>query len=174
MFTTTKKRRYRTYIVSAIIILLCALIVVIAWPAPKSDAADINANADTKTDSLPDGSGLLTDENDDGENDDGENDENDGEYDEEFDENYRNEAENDKNSENNGGINQKSETYYVVKRADDAIKVFFMNSDGNLVELETTNIVYDVLSVEDQQLFNKGMVVRTQEELAVLLQDFES
>ena len=42
------------------------------------------------------------------------------------------------------------------------------------MELETTEIVYELLSTADQKLFDEGCRVESQEELAVLLQDFES
>ena len=160
MFTNAKKRKYRTYLLATIIVLLCILIVIIAWPTPKSDNPNINANANTGTDSTLDGSNPFPDDIDD--------------EDEENNKDYEEKTEKDRINDNNGVINPSSETYYVVKRADNAIKVFFMNSDGSLVELETTDIVYEILSVEDQKLFEEGIVVKTQEELAVLLQDFES
>ena len=71
-------------------------------------------------------------------------------------------------------ISNESESYYLVKRAGDVIKVFFVDHSGNEVELETTSILYDMLSFDDQALFEEGYKVKTQEELAVLLQDFES
>ena len=74
----------------------------------------------------------------------------------------------------NSNISNSGGTYYLVKRAGDRIKVFFIDEQGNQIELETTEIVYDVLGTEDQKLFDEGYKVKSQEELAVLLQDFES
>lgn len=65
-------------------------------------------------------------------------------------------------------------TYYLVKSVDGKVKVFFVNESGEPLELETTEIVYDLLSTADQKLFDEGCKVESQEELAVLLQDFES
>ncbi|MGN1334068.1 MAG: hypothetical protein ACI4U1_03045 [Anaerovoracaceae bacterium] len=65
-------------------------------------------------------------------------------------------------------------TYYLVKSVDGKVKVFFVNESGEPLELETTEIVYDLLSTADQKLFDEGYKVESQEELAVLLQDFES
>ena len=62
----------------------------------------------------------------------------------------------------------------MVKSIDGQIKVFFVNEDGEPLELETTDIVYELLSTADQKLFDEGCKVESQEELAVLLQDFES
>ena len=62
----------------------------------------------------------------------------------------------------------------MVKRADGQIKVFFINESGEPLELETTEIIYELLSDADQKLFDEGCRVESQEELAVLLQDFES
>mgnify|MGYP002169651817 CR=1 FL=1 len=73
-----------------------------------------------------------------------------------------------------GNMITEGQSYYLVKKAGDAIKVFFVDKSGNEVELETTNIIYDVLGFEDQRLFEEGYKVGSQEELAMLLQDFES
>ena len=62
----------------------------------------------------------------------------------------------------------------MVKNVDGQIKVFFMDEGEDPVELETTEIIYDLLSTADQKLFDEGFKVKNQEELAVLLQDFES
>ena len=62
----------------------------------------------------------------------------------------------------------------MVKSVDGQIKVFFINKSGEPLELETTQIVYELLSTADQKLFDEGCRVESQEELAVLLQDFES
>ena len=43
-----------------------------------------------------------------------------------------------------------------------------------MVQLETTEILYDLLGTEDQKLFDEGIPVKNQEELSALLQDFES
>ena len=56
----------------------------------------------------------------------------------------------------------------------DMVKVFFINESGEPLELETTEIIYELLSDADQKLFDEGCRVESQEELAVLLQDFES
>ena len=71
-------------------------------------------------------------------------------------------------------ISENNSTYYLVKRADGQIKVFFINESGEPLELETTEIIYELLSDADQKLFDEGCRVESQEELAVLLQDFES
>ena len=76
------------------------------------------------------------------------------------------------NEKNNNS--EDSSTYYLVKSVDGQIKVFFINKSGEPLELETTQIVYELLSTADQKLFDEGCRVESQEELAVLLQDFES
>ena len=65
-------------------------------------------------------------------------------------------------------------SYYLVKHADGKIKVFFVSGDGSMIELEDTRIVYEVLGTEDQEHFDAGWRIDSQEDLAVLLQDFES
>jgi len=64
-------------------------------------------------------------------------------------------------------------TYYIVKKSGEHISVFFVNEDGSTIKLEDTEIIYDLLPLDDQNMFEKGKVVDGQEELAALLQDFE-
>lgn len=158
-----KKKNYRTFIYSAIIVVLCLLIIVIAWPAdtaaqedtPQPDSTlqtelqkDFSVNEDTEVDA---------------------------DYEVSSDKNTENNDSTD-NTENvdNTGITDAADSYYLVKRQDGQIKVFFVDESGNNIELETTEIIYEVLGTEDQKLFDVGIAVKNQEELAVLLQDFES
>ena len=57
---------------------------------------------------------------------------------------------------------------------DVAFAVPFTDIETATGVLEDTEIIYEVLSMEDQKLFDEGITVKNQEELAVLLQDFES
>ena len=146
---TQKRKNYKTFIYTAIIITLCLLIIAIAWPAPPEE--NLSANPDERVNA-----GLTDNGDDDGDEDEVDND------------------------EDNFPIAEKpnmmteGQSYYLVKKAGDAIKVFFVDQSGTEVELETTSIIYDVLGVEDQKLFEEGCKVGSQEELAMLLQDFES
>lgn len=49
-----------------------------------------------------------------------------------------------------------------------------MDESGKQVKLENTDILYEFLPPDDQKSFDQGIKVATQEELAALLQDFES
>ena len=71
-------------------------------------------------------------------------------------------------------ISEEEESYYLVKNVDGQIIVFFMEGNQEPVELETTGIIYELLSTADQKLFDEGFKIKNQEDLAVLLQDFES
>ena len=64
-------------------------------------------------------------------------------------------------------------TYYIVKKNGTLISVYFVTEEGTQVKLEDTEILYDLLPLEDQANFDKGIVVEGQEELSSLLQDFE-
>lgn len=77
------------------------------------------------------------------------------------------------NSDNKVQESQSSE-YYLVKECDGLIKVYKYDSDGKEELLRTTDILFSLLSEEDQKLFSKGVVIKTQNELLELLQDFES
>lgn len=76
-------------------------------------------------------------------------------------------------SNNNVQENQSSE-YYLVKESDGLIKVYKYDKEGEEELLRTTDILYSLLSEDDQQLFSKGYKLETEEELLELLQDFES
>ena len=149
MSTTKKKKNYMTFIYSAIIVVLCLLIVAIAWPAAPADPTEpsdpVNASKQTEqTEPTEPKESVKPPET-------------------------SSEQINEKDN-----ISEDSSTYYLVKSVDGQIKVFFINKSGEPLELETTQIVYELLSTADQKLFDEGCRVESQEELAVLLQDFES
>ena len=152
MFTTKKRKNYMTFIYSAIIVVLCLLIVAIAWPAAPADPTEPSSPSDTVNGSKqaepaePKESSEPV--------------------------NPPETSSEQINEKDN--ISEDSSTYYLVKSVDGQIKVFFVNKDGDHLELETTEIVYELLSTADQKLFDEGCRVESQEELAVLLQDFES
>lgn len=147
---TRKRRDYRSFIFISVIAVLCLLIIVIAWPSDpeikNGEATGAKAN-----------SRQLSEEDFHGER---------SEQEQSEEDNFP--------SEQKDNISGDSESYYLVKKAGDAIKVFFVDHSGNELELETTDIMYEMLSYDDQVLFEKGYIVKNQEELAVLLQDFES
>ena len=147
---TRKRRDYRSFIFISVIAVLCLLIIVIAWPSDpeikNGEATGAKAN-----------SRQLSEEDFHGER---------SEQEQQEEDNFP--------SEQKDNISGDSESYYLVKKAGDAIKVFFVDHSGNELELETTDIMYEMLSYDDQVLFEKGYIVKNQEELAVLLQDFES
>lgn len=174
MFTNNRrKKNYQTFIYSAIIVTLCLLIVAVAWPenVEKQPSEQSSKSGTVSGDPFPDGYGEEGTEANAKANaeDNGEANTNSGEND-----SYGTGENNDSEDDEKDNISGGGETYYLVKKADGQVKVFFVNEAGKMFELETTGIVYDVLSTEDQKLFDEGFRVRSQEELAVLLQDFES
>lgn len=186
---TQKRKNYRTFIYTAIIITLCFLIIAIAWPSEPSEKDGYSAgqqvsagvsseNGGSNEGSTPEGNayGNNSDDTDDDSDDFNDDDQNGGTYfngDDFDDDEYGDDEDNFPPSENSD-ITGESQSYYLVKKAGESIKVFFVDHSGNEVELETTSILYEMLSYEDQALFDQGYKVSSQEELAVLLQDFES
>ena len=146
MFATKKRKNYMTFIYSAIIVVLCLLIIAIAWPT-EADTEPVNKQSSTDM-------GRIAEPDTDSESSDDE---------------EKGQSAGEKNI-----ISEKGASYYLVKSVDGRIKVFFVNEEGEKVELETTEIVYELLSTSDQKLFDEGVTLNSQEELAVLLQDFES
>ncbi|MCI6855781.1 MAG: hypothetical protein MR908_10855 [Firmicutes bacterium] len=144
MFETKRRKNYMTFIYSSIIVVLCLLIAAIAWPTEPA-AKQVNKTSPTDDDTVD-----QRDVSD-----------------------FEPIEEEPSPDEKNNILNEDA-TYYLVKSIDGQIKVFFVNEDGEPLELETTDIVYELLSTADQKLFDEGCKVESQEELAVLLQDFES
>ena len=166
-----KRKNYKTFIYTAIIITLCLLIIAIAWPAPPEDSPSqnlderVSAGIADNGDEDGDGDGSTDDNN--------SSDTADSEWEDDDDDDEDNEEDNFPTVEK-PNMRTEGQSYYLVKKAGDVIKVFFVDQSGNEVELETTNIIYDVLGFEDQRHFEEGYKVGSQEELAMLLQDFES
>ena len=146
MFATKKRKNYMTFIYSAIVVVLCLLIIAIAWPT-EAETEPVNKQSSTDM-------GRIAEPDTDSESSDDE--------------------EKDQSAGEKNIISEKGASYYLVKSVDGRIKVFFVNEEGEKVELETTEIVYELLSTSDQKLFYGGVTLNSQEELAVLLQDFES
>lgn len=70
--------------------------------------------------------------------------------------------------------NIKKQTYYLIKYDNDVIRVYFSDQQGNMTELEETNIIYETLSSEDQMQFQTGIQVENRDALNRLLMDYES
>ena len=155
MFTRRARRNYRTAVFSAVIICLCILILALAWPESPTENTDdqpAGMNPDYRPEDIPEefsedvkdsNAGILL-------------------------EPEENLSENEENS-----MNPDNTSYYLVKRTGEQIAVFFCDSRGNMVQLETTDILYEMLGPNDQKLFDQGIQVKNQEELGTLLQDFE-
>ena len=161
---TQKKKNYQTFLYVAVVATLCFLVLALLWPqdAPEEPSADLSSTSlrgedQDKTEDETPPAVQDPDENEDPEEDP------DGEL-----------------QDPSGSENQKdnmpgsADSYYLVKHADGQIKVYFVSGDGSMIELERTEIVYEVLGTEDQKHFDAGWRINSQEELAVLLQDFES
>ena len=161
MFTKKSKRNYRMAVWSAVVVCLCILIIYFAWPEkPQENAGsgmnpDYNPSAAASSKSSSSGASIdkyLDDESDS----------------DDVAESSGNLSEIEENS-----IIEPQEPYYLVKRVGTEIAVFFCDAKGNMVQLETTEILYEMLGPEDQNLFDQGIRINSQEELSILLQDFE-
>jgi hypothetical protein len=149
MFARKTKRNYRIGILTAVILCLCGLIAALMWPVSPVETPETGINPDYNP-------SVET-----------------GGYDSDDDPLLNEEEEEILPEKVDNSMNQNETSYYLVKKAGDAIAVFFCDISGNMVQLETTDILYGMLGPEDQKLFDIGIRVDTQEELGVLLQDFE-
>ncbi len=155
MFTKQKKN-YKIFVYTALVLTVCLLITAILWPKEEK-SADNMANAQTEIQPQEDETGGKSDVDRNKEQNDG------------YSENQDETKENQKHD-----ISSEVESYYIVRKDGSRISVYFLNEDGNEVKLETTDIVYELLTPEDQKAFAEGIKIDTQENLAALLQDFES
>ena len=168
MFARKSRKNYRQGAYLAVILCLCTLIAAIAWPEAPSENNGVDP-AGMNPDYV---SGPAEDEIAPGWDEEWEYDSEDEDEDEdEFDDEDDQQTLPSENEET--GIIAPADSYYLVKRSGTQIVVFFCDSSGNMVPLETTDILYSMLGPEDQKLFDLGIQVSSQEELGILLQDFE-
>ena len=170
MFARKPKRNYRAGALASVILCLCILIAVLAWPeSPVEEDTGYDDRGDSyiqSDDSVSQGDRY------------GEENEIESNEDEDFLPGMANGSlsslpeENLSENEENSMIHSET-SYYLVKKAGDVIVVFFCDASGNMVQLETTGILYGMLGPEDQKLFDVGIRIESQEELGILLQDFE-
>lgn len=119
-----KRKNYKTFIYTAIIITLCLLIIAIAWPAPPED--NLSQNPDERV------SAGIADNGDEDRDGDGSTDDNnssdtaDSEWEDDDDDDEDNEEDNFPTVEKPNMMTE-GQSYYLVKKAGDAIKVFFVD-----------------------------------------------
>ncbi len=138
-----RRRNYTVFVYTALIVMICILIVAILWPKSSEDNQNSDLTTTTQVQEQHKDQNLVN-----------------------------NEHEPDDYSEETG-TEQLVKSYYIVRKEGEFISVFFVNANGQEVKLEDTGIVYDVLTLEDQDKFDKGIMVENQEKLTSLLQDFE-
>ena len=63
--------------------------------------------------------------------------------------------------------------YYLVKAAEGSVKVFWIDGTGEHLHRETT-IAYSLLSLEDQEMLDEGIILESDEELAGFLENYDS
>lgn len=163
-----QKKRYRTFVYVALVATLCLLIIALLWPkeAPFEEKG-IEAGAEVGEAEKTDDSAEKNSSQDGSRESSG----NEGKID-----NNENPEESGSNGiqEEESGIGSDIMSYYVVRKSGSLISVFFNDGKGNEVKLEDTEILYELLTPEDQLAFDEGIKASSQEELSALLQDFES
>lgn len=158
MFTRQRKN-YRIFVYAALIIVLCVLLAALLWPQEPSAPAEsehLAAQGGSKPMQQSDPGSSVSG----------------AEADAEADREQDNEQDNETGSE--PVLEDGQEAYYIVKRSGDSVSVFFCTASGEEIELEETDIVYELLTPEDQKQFDEGLRAQSQEELSAILQDFAS
>lgn len=84
------------------------------------------------------------------------------------------------NNENTGdnqqdqNIMEETNSYYLLRNDNGVINIYFCDGKGSETFLESTDILYEVLSENDQASFNEGYKVESRDQLFNILQDYES
>jgi len=73
-----------------------------------------------------------------------------------------------------GAVQKPIKPEYFVVEEDQYIKVYFTDENGVKNLIRTTDISFDLLGAEDQELFRNGVRLENEDQLMELLQDFES
>ena len=88
---------------------------------------------------------------------------------------------NEKKKERVGNEKEKTETgteqepqSYLIKEVDGVVKVFLCDSEGNEELYLITSIPFDLLSEGDQELFEEGVYMETEDDLGNFLENFDS
>ena len=71
-------------------------------------------------------------------------------------------------------IERPSEEGYFVVEEDKFIRIYRVEATGEMTLIRTSEILFDLLGEEDQEMFRIGVALKNDEELMELLQDFES
>ncbi|MDD2503506.1 MAG: hypothetical protein PHG58_06610 [Clostridia bacterium] len=77
-------------------------------------------------------------------------------------------------TEESGSSEETQETYYLVREVEGIVKVFRCNEKGEEQLYQITSIPFQLLSKDDQQLFIEGVHIKTLDELAGFLENFDS
>ena len=96
--------------------------------------------------------------------------------------NVQSDQKDDANTDNDGNGEELSapaskitqESYYLVKNDNNVVRVYFYDTHGQSVELEETDIMYEILSESDQKRLDEGIRLSTREQLNKLIMDYES
>lgn len=149
-----RKKNYNIFLYTALIVAICALVAFLLWPEPvavSENNDNINVNSQTNTENQAQKEQIKNQET--------------------FESTDKN---NDIEDKDNELTQTNTKSYYIVKNNDNVISVYFVTEDGKKIKLEDTDILYELLPLEDQNRFDAGIIVENQEKLMTLLQDYES
>lgn len=74
----------------------------------------------------------------------------------------------------NSVVTAKQEAYYLLKESEGQIELLHYDETGEEKLIRVTDIPYALISPSDQLEFEEGIMVKDEEELDEILQDFES
>lgn len=71
-------------------------------------------------------------------------------------------------------INEETSAYYLLKEVNGIIKLYHYDEEGNEHLLTDTDIIYSLISKNDQESFSNGVILKNLDQVNLMLQDFES
>ncbi|MBQ3122756.1 MAG: hypothetical protein IJC14_01225 [Firmicutes bacterium] len=70
-------------------------------------------------------------------------------------------------------VSSEYESYYLLKESEGRIELLFFDESGSRL-IKVTDIPFNLISTEDQNVFREGLKLENEEALDEILQDFES
>lgn len=75
--------------------------------------------------------------------------------------------------ENTTQVSEKVSGYYVARAEGERVLVYWVDGSGEHLHRETT-IAYPLLSLEDQEMLDEGIILESDEKLASFLENYDS
>ena len=82
-------------------------------------------------------------------------------------------SQSDEDSRDDVVVSNEFESYYLLKESEGRIELLYFDETGSRL-VKVTDIPFNLISTEDQNVFREGLKLENEEALDEILQDFES